>query len=257
MDTQATALNYIRAIDLRGTPRGIVAHDADADTGPVFDQAKNQAQVIGSALFSFAQGIDTVVREAISNSALLAQLVANKEAAFDQDPERWFKAYLAVLGNVGWTVQDSGWSDYTTVGTGAEVNEQILPVITAALAPTAAALTIITAALNALKAMEPSSSWFTIFNRETKKAKIGRFQIGLTENEVNDQVFVSLIAFLIMANSDLTQLLFFKFREASASFKANAAKVSVNCSSVVELGPAVQNKVHAYQFDYISKLKDI
>ena len=86
------------------------------------------------------------------DSALLAQLVANKEIAFDQDPEGWFRAYLTVLGNVGWTVQDNGWSDYTAIGTAAEVSEQILPVITAALAPTAAALTIITAAVNALKA---------------------------------------------------------------------------------------------------------
>lgn len=254
---QSSALHYIESIDLRGIPRGIVAHDANADAGPVFDQAKNQAQVVGSALFSFAQGIDAVVREAISDSALLAQLVANKDIAFDQDPEGWFKAYLTVLGGVGWTVQDGGWSDYTTTGTGAEVNEQILPVITAALAPTAAALTIITAAVNALKAMESASPWFTIFSRETTKAKIGRFQIGLTEKGADDQVFVSLIAFVIVANSDLTQLLFFKFREAGASFKANASKVSVNCSSVIELGPAVRNKVRAYQLDYISKLVNL
>lgn len=253
----ARALGYVEAINLRGTPRGMVAHDANADTGPVFDQAKNQAQVVGSALFSFAQGIDGTVREAISDSALLAQLVANKEIAFDQDPEGWFRAYLTVLGNVGWTAQDYGWSDYTATGTAAEVSEQILPVITAALAPTAAALAIITAAVNALRAMEPSSPWFTIFSRETKKAKIGRFQIGLTEKGSDDQVFVSLIAFLIIANSNLTQLLFFKFREAGASFKANASKISVNRSSVIELGPAVRNKVRAYQLDYIGKLVDL
>jgi hypothetical protein len=156
-----------------------------------------------------------------------------------------------------WTAQDNGWSDYTAIGTGAEVSEQILPVITAALAPAAAALTIITAVVNALKAMGPSSPWFTIFSRETKKGKIGRFQIGLTEKGTDAQVFVSLIAFLIIANSNLTQLLFFKFHEAGALFKANASKVSVNRSRVIELGPAVRNKVHAYQLDYISNLVDL
>jgi hypothetical protein len=63
-----------------------------------------------------------------------------------------------------------------------------------------------------------------MFSREIKKAKIGRFQIGLTEKEAQDEVFVSLIAFLIIANSNLTQLLFFKYCEAGASFNARAAE---------------------------------
>src|SRR5688572_29263090 len=77
------ARKFVKEIDLSGTPRGMLTQSADAEAGAVFEQAKNQAQVVGSALFSFSKGVDVGIREAISDSALLAQLVANKRVAFD------------------------------------------------------------------------------------------------------------------------------------------------------------------------------
>src|SRR6202044_1727814 len=127
------------SIDLRGTPRSILGQDVGADTGTVFDKAKDQAQVIGSGLFSFQQGVDPEVREAISDAALLAQLHANKQVKFEDNPEKWFAFYTEVLQNVGWVMQDLGWNDYTADGTQAEVNEKIVDLLTVALgaAPTA------------------------------------------------------------------------------------------------------------------------
>src|SRR5258708_17534172 len=118
----ADAKRYIESIDLWGTPRSILPMDAATDAGVVFDKTKNQAQVVGSSIFSFEQGVDAQVREAISDSALLAQLHANKQVEFVEDPERWFRIYGDVLGNVGWTVQDKGWNDYSADGTQAEGN---------------------------------------------------------------------------------------------------------------------------------------
>src|SRR5262249_9410203 len=157
-----------------------------------------------------------------------AQLVANKKFDASQQPLEWFKAYSDVLQNVGWTVQEGGWADYTAKGTAVEVHEKILEVMTAVLGPSAAALTVITATINALKGMNPSSSWLTIFSREAQKAKIARFQIGLVEKEEGSDVFVSLLACLIEAKNTITQVLFFKFKNAEASFKADSSKVSIN-----------------------------
>ncbi|HSY47472.1 MAG TPA: hypothetical protein VLC46_01550 [Thermoanaerobaculia bacterium] len=116
---------YVASLDLSGTPRGIVSMDAAADTGVVFDEAKAQAQVVGSGVFAFAQGVANDVREAISDSALLAQLVANKRTSAERDPLQWFAAYSEVLQNVGWTLQAAEWTDYTSEGTAAEVHEKI------------------------------------------------------------------------------------------------------------------------------------
>jgi hypothetical protein len=251
------AAEFVRSIDLSGTPRGLVAQDAATDASEIFAMAKSQAQVVGSGLFSFAQGVTPDTREAISNSALLAQLVANKRVSAEQAPTEWYAAYQNVLQNIGWVLQDRGWVDYTAEGTAVEVHEKVLEVLEVALGPTAAALDIIRSAIAVLQAMTPGTSWFTVFNRESRHARIARFQIGLVETGEAADVFVSLLACLIEARASVTQVLLFKFRNEHASFKANSAKVSVNSAGLQELLPAIRTKVRAYQADYVSSIKDI
>jgi hypothetical protein len=251
------ATDFVKSVDLAGVPRGILSQTAATEAGEVFDAAKKQTQLVGSGVFSFAQGVDAAVRESISDSALLAQLVANKRAGFDKKPQEWFEEYSKVLTNVGWTVQEAGWTTYPVSGTGFEANEKLIEVMAAVLAPAAGAVSIITSTMNALKAMEPDGSWFTIFSREAQKAKIARFQVGLVGKDEDDEVFVSLVACLIEAQHQITQVLFFKFRQSEASFSANNVKVSINRAALSDLGPAIRTKVRAYQADYVSSIKDL
>jgi len=252
-----TAKDYVASLDLSGIRRARGMESTVTEAGAVFDSAKNQAQVVGSALFSFAQGVTPAVREAISDSALLAQLVANKRHASAQAPMEWYAEYESVLENVGWVMQSGGWTDYSADGTAVEVHEKIIEVLTVALGPSVAALTIIKTALDALQHMQPGSSWLTIFSRESQQAKIARFQIGLAETGEHDDVFVTLLACLIEAKSDLTQVLFFKYRKEHAAFKANNEKVSINGPSLADLGPTIRAKIRAYQNDYLSSIQDI
>jgi hypothetical protein len=251
------AKNYIESIDLRGTPRSVLGMDAATDAGVAFDEAKSQAQVVGSGIFSFEQGVDAQVREAISDSALLAQLHANKQVKFEEDPERWFRIYGEVLGNVGWALQDIGWNDYSGGGTQAEVNEKIIDLLTVALGVSPTALAVITATINALKDMTATSPWITIFSREVQKSNMARFQIGLVNTDEHGDVFVNLVACIIKAENAITQVLFFKWKDAHASFKADTQKVSVNRPSLTDLGPAIRSKIRAYQADYLSSIKDL
>jgi hypothetical protein len=251
------ARNFVNGVDLSGTPRGIVAQDAAADAGEVFDKAKAQAQLIGSAVYSFIQGVTPEVRLAISDSALLAQLVANQKCSADASPLTWFAEYSEVLQNVGWTLQEGGWDDYSARGNAVDVHEKILEVMTVALGPAPAALAIVTATINALRGMKSDSPWLTLFSREAQRAKIARFQVGLVEKEEGADVMVSLLACLIEAHHNVTQVLFFKFKEDGARFKARSAKVSINRSALTELGPTINAKVRAYQKDYISSVLTI
>lgn len=251
------AAQFVKSVDLAGTQRWIIKQDAAAETGEIFDKAKSQAQVVGSGVFSFAQGVTTQVREAIADSALLAQLVANKKVSAEEKPLEWFEAYADVLQNVGWTIQDGGWTDYTARGTAAEVHEKIIEVLTVALGTAPAALAIVTATMNALKGMKSDSSWITIFNRESQKAKIARFQVGLVEKEQDSDVFVSLLACLIEAHHNIMQVLFFKFRDDKATFRANTEKVSINRAALSDLAPLIRTKIRAYQADYLSSIQTV
>jgi hypothetical protein len=251
------AQQYVRSIDLSGVPRAILHMSAATEASEVFEKAKTQAQVVGSGVFSFAQGVDAMVRESISDSALLAQLVANKRIDFEKKPRDWFKAYSEVLGNVGWTLQEAGWTNYPASGNAVEVHEKIIEVMAAVLGPAPTALAIITSTINALKAMKSDSSWITIFSRESQKAKIARFQVGLVEQKEDAGVFVSLLACLIEAQSTITQVLVFKYTTSSATFSANSSKVSINRAALADLGPMIRTKIRAYQTDYLSSIKDI
>ncbi|MGE0705408.1 MAG: hypothetical protein AB7P22_15885 [Vicinamibacterales bacterium] len=257
MSNNNAARDYVKSLDLSGTPRGILAQDAATEATEVFIGARNQALVVGSGLFSFARGVTPEIREAISDSALLAQLVANKRQAMDASPMEWYGEYLGVLQNIGWVIQGGGWNDYSTKGSAVEVHQKIIEVLTVALGPSVAATAIVKSALDALQAMAPDSSWLTIFSRESQKAKMARFQIGLVEANEEADVFVSMLACLIEAKSSITQVLFFKFREEQATFKANSAKASINKPAITDLGPTIRTKVRAYQADYLSSIKDI
>jgi hypothetical protein len=249
--------NYVKSVDVGFARRAAVTEDAATQAGEIYDKAKSQAQVVGSAVFSFAQGVTEDVREAISDSALLAQLVANKKVPGDGSPLEWFKSYAEVLQNIGWTLQDSAWTDYTASGKAIEVHEKILEVLTVALAPAPAALAIATATIHALTAVNTDSSWMTIFSREAQKAKLARFQIGLVDKDPNGDVFVSLIAYILESENVITQVLLFRFKNASATFKANGAKVSINRAALSDLGPIIRGKVRAFQKDYLSGILDI
>jgi hypothetical protein len=253
-------LAYVDDIDLSGTPRGLLSRAArrglDAPS-VVFDAAKQQAQVVGSGLFSFAQGVTPDTREAISDSALLAQLVANKKTSVEQEPLGWYREYLDVLTHVGWVIQQGSWSDYTADGTSADVHQTIIDVLKTTLGPSVAALAIVQSALDALAAMKAGSPWLTIFNHETQHASLARFQVGLVESGANDDVFVSLLGCLVQADRAITQVLFLKFGSEHATFKANAAKVSINRQALADVVPAIRGKIHAYQTDYMSSIQDL
>jgi hypothetical protein len=242
---------------LRGTPRGIVAQGAAEEASEVFEKVKAQAQVVGSGLFAFANGVTAETREAISSSALLAQLVANKRFAVEQAPTEWYHQYQEVLQNVGWLVQDQGWADYTAEGTAGEVHEHVIEILKSALGPSVAAMTLIKSAIDVLQGVKPDTSWFTIFSRESQHAEIARFQVGLVETSEESDVFVSMLACLIQASASVTQVLVFKFRNQQASFKANSAKISIDAAALRELLPAIRTKTRAYQADYVSSIKDI
>lgn len=261
------ARDFVMSVDLSGIAHNFSNSDersrdvSDDDTGEqvavqVFDSAKSQAQVVGAGVFSFAQGVTPEVRAAISDSALLAQMVANKNVSQETDPIAWFKAYFDVLQNIGWTVQDSSWNDYTATGTAVQVNEKIFEVMSAVLGAAPAALAVLKATVDALKGMDPKGSWMTIFNRESQKARIARFQVGLVEKEQAGDVFVSMLACIVEAHSDLTQVLFFKYKTAGASFKANSGKVSIH-PSLTDLQPRIRDKIRSFQTDYLSSIVNL
>jgi hypothetical protein len=193
-----------------------------------FDALKNQAMVVGSEVLSFVKGVSIERRQDIVNCALLAQLAANHKVNSETDIFSWYDTYFDVLTNLGWVIQDKGFSSYEEKANGLETHEAILKVAAVLMGAAPTALAVVISTIEAMKSMNKDNPWITIFDRETRKSTTAKFQIALVEEESSGQFMVSLMAFGLNAKSTLIQILFFKIRSAEVSLKHCSGKVTIN-----------------------------
>lgn len=251
--TPQSAREFVNAAKLPSLTRGPVDGSRELID---FNAQKTQTMVVASDVVSFVKGVSSERRQDIVNSSLLAQLVASKQVPDRTNVTQWYQAYFDVLKNIGWVIQDHSFSSYTEEANGLEAHEAILKVAGAFLGGTPAALAIVMSTLEALKSMDDSKPWMTIFDRETKHANTGHFQIALAEQD-DDQFMVSLMAFSLKAQSSLTQILFFKIRKDEVQLEKCAGKVTINDEVLSSVREQVKQKLAAHTSQYIAKLPDL
>lgn len=252
--TPQSAREFVTAAKLPSPTRGAVDGSRELID---FNAQKTQTMVVASDVVSFVKGVSTERRQDIVNSSLLAQLVASKQVPDRTNVTQWYKAYFEVLQNIGWVIQDHSFSSYSEEANGLEAHEAILKIAGAFLGGTPAALAIVMTTLEALKSMDASKPWMTIFDRETKHANTGHFQIALAEQGDNDQSMVSLMAFSLKAESTVTQILFFKIRKDEVQLEKCAGKVTINDEVLSSVREQVKQKLSAHTSAYIAKLPDL
>lgn len=250
------ARDYIKTIDLHGTARSILAYDAATEDGEIFERGHTQFRVVGSAILSFAAGIAPEAREAISDSMLLAQLVANKQTPAGA-PVAWLKATAEMLENLGWSFENGAWDDHTNRGKAALVHDRIIEVMSGVFGPEAAALESVRSTVESLDDMEPNDACLAIFNREARKGKIAHFQVAHLEKQMNGDVYGTMLACAVDAETTMGQVLFFNLIEGKAKFLASSRRLAINRTGLMELGPSIRAKVRPYQADYVSPILDL
>jgi hypothetical protein len=97
--------NFLRDLDIGEVSAAPFAADAQGAAQPVFVASQEQAVVVGSEVVSFTAEVEPEFRQAISDSALVAQLGANAKVDPKLDPVAWFDSYFAILGVLGWATQ--------------------------------------------------------------------------------------------------------------------------------------------------------
>ena len=225
--------------------------DAPADTGPVsfgpedgpnFDEGPAQGAVVASNVVAFAQHTRVEVRDAVSDWMLFAQLVAAHKHPGGANTEGWSDAYLEVLRNTGWTLGEEvgSWTEERV--TGSVVRQQILSLVAVALGPVPTALAIVTAALNGLQKMHERSRWITLFDRRGKSAKSVGFSVAAVE-PFEHAVQVHSVDFRVEARTVMTQVLFFKFTDSSASMFRRSTVLSLAADAMQQLGPQIKTRV--------------
>ncbi|MCO5966030.1 hypothetical protein [Sinorhizobium meliloti] len=229
-----------------------------AETVPFdFDAARNQAAIVGSEIVSFVRGVTEERRRDVVNATLLAQLAADRRVGDPTDLFAWYDTYFDVLTNTGWVVQTKQFVDHAEHSQDLHAHEAILRIATSLLGPGTAALQVIQTTLDALAKMDRDSPWITLFDRESQRASSARFQVTLAEQGADDQFLVTLMAFALTAQANLTQVLFFKFRSNEVRLRHSSGRLSVNETVLDAVRELIESKLGERSSAFVRSLPDL
>jgi hypothetical protein len=226
---------------------------SEGSTPDVFELTKNQAMIVGADIVSFVAGTPTELREAIVNCSLLAQLAANRRVPSREEIRAWYEAYFDTLENLGWVVQERGFSEHRETSDDFEAHRAILSVAAVVLGPATTALAVVQSTLSAMKSMS-EGPWMTVFRQESQAAKAARFQVTVVEPASKGGSLISLMAFELDAKTSLTQVLFFKFRSTDVTLRHSSGRVVVDYSMLAVASHAIAKKVSEYVGAYVEHI---
>ncbi len=253
------ARNFVADAELPEAPVRLrsITPDAAAAATAALQVGKEQAAVVGAEIVTFMPGVDSPWRQDLVNSSMLAQLVAKKRVPEATRLFDWYDAYFDTLTHIGWAVQDKSFAVYDERSANFQAHEAILKVAGALLGPATASLALVSTALEALKSMDESSPWITLFNRESQKASTARFQISVADQSASGELSVALMAFGLEASTTLTQVLFFKSLSTQATLRHCSARVGVDADVLLGVRDALKVKLVAHASDWVKTLPDL
>ena len=248
----ADARNFVATVELPPAPHISRAREAAEPLQLVKD--KTQALIVGSDVMSFVQGVTTERRQDLVNASLLAQLVATKEVPDPTNLQAWYDTYFQVLTNLGFAIQDRQFAEYREQSADFEAQKAIISIATTLLGAAPTALALVKTTLEALKT---DGSWLTLFTRESQSAKTAKFQVTLADPGQGDQFLVSLMAFALTAETNLTQLLIFKVRSNGATLRHVSGKVTINPEVLASVREDVSRRLEKYAKAYVEALPQL
>jgi hypothetical protein len=251
------AVDFVTAAALPEAPPRLRGATPGAVVTGALEAGKEQAAIVGAEIVTFMPGVDSPWRQDLVNSSMLAQLVAKKRVPDSSRLFDWYDAYFDTLTNIGWALQDKSFAEYEEKSVNFQAHEAILKVAGALLGPATASLALVSTALEALKSMDESSPFITLFNRESQTARTAHFQISVADQSPAGDLSVALMAFGLEASTQLTQVLFFKSLSTLATLRHCSARVGVNADVLLGVRVALKTKLVAHASDWMKTLPDL
>lgn len=228
--------------------------EAQTDLTSPFTAGVPQAAVVGQDIFAFLAETDASLRDILSDSALLAQMSADAMVADKDDVVGWYNAYFSVLKQVGWLVQDGGWSEVSESGGGFEVHEKIMDIATTLLGGAPTALSVISSTLGSLKEASDDNPWITLFHKRAIHGRSARFQLGVVQPAQGGSAAVTMMAFALTATTIVTKVLVFKVTKNRATLRTNSATIGLDLAALRDLAPDIRAQLRGWQRLFIKAL---
>jgi hypothetical protein len=221
-------------------------------SAPMQDKQQSAA-VAGNALLAFTADVSAQHKTDLLNSIGIAQLSAvQKKLDPARDPIGYYEYVTTTLSNIGYTAQSVNFSNYNTRTKTVEVEQVVLEIMANVL--TAAELTIVKAAVTALKAAADSGGapW-TIYNSKSTSSDNGSFSIGLA-NETNGSVAVKLAAFHFKGTENSTKLLWMSYSSTSVKIQDGNTQLVLNDAIYGRVRDEIDRRMGEHAAGYLANL---
>ena len=248
-----SVLEYVENVSVVEPTTSALESALEDFASPEFNHER-QAVAIGSQITEFSNNVPTHLRPHVANSLLLAQLAASKSIEKGDATSDWHTKYIEVLAKIGWQVEGDLNAVHELEGTGAQVHKAIMPVIATALGGAAAASLIISL-LKGLENMNQDNPWITLFDRESKRASANQFQICHVSSENGTAPKLVIVCFGLDAYKSVTQVLFFKFSNTSATLSHSQAELSIQPAILNGSKDAIKAKVANHLSSFVSDIE--
>jgi hypothetical protein len=245
------AIDYIQSLEL--TPPERRGPGQPAPPPPEFT-GDGQALTIGAGMTEFYKHVPQMLRPALSDSLLLAQLAADKATAAQNDPWAWFSNYDSVFRKIGWICNSTEAAAQNFSDTNVELHQAIIPLLTAAFGPAVAATSLIITALTQLQTMNKESPWITLFHQKSASvnaAKFGTSHVGLG---ADGEAEIKSVFFGVEARQRITQVLFLKLSSGSAKVKSATSNARLSGDMISRIELTLKDKVAPYITDNIKNI---
>ncbi len=242
-------LNFLAELDLAEPTRELLT--TSKRVRAEVNEDDPSGNVAAGSLVSFVAGVSGQNRRDVLNSTLLAQLAASKKYNRYEQADDWYKFYLHVLENIGWSAQGWDFKKYNASGATVTLSKVVLEIL-AAIA-TQDELAVITKSIEALKSLDQGDGTLTLFNQQSQKDKRGSFQIGIA-SEYNEAVALRVGGFHFTSKEYKTNFLFWSFSSSDIELFTGTEELTLNSEVYAMIREKVLEKLGASADDFIDSL---
>lgn len=219
-------------------PRVLTASDPLADA---------QAAVVEGNLLSFAKGVSRQSKEDVMNSFLFATLAAKKKYNPETEGQQWYGHFNAALKSVGWLSTNWSYARYRSTQQRLSMDQVGLEILGSAIAaaalPGPASAAMLKVAADAVKALMTKEEPLRLFERQTKMHRGGNFRIGACDESADGTVTVALGAVNFLADSAVTNVLFWEWNSTEISTYRGEDCMVLNTSLYAKVRKKIEDRL--------------
>lgn len=246
-------VGYVSNLEVQPPSRRFPLFRSEAtEAAPPVREGEEQAFLADKSLVSFISEVKGQNRKDVLNSALLAQMAANKKFPDEKDMLQWYQSFIEVLSKIGWNIEAAELSTFEASKNVFEIDKAIIEILTSALG--GGYMPVIVKTLESIKAMSEDDHKIVAFEKNTHSLTKGCFQIALAI-EKNDTVSMQLGTFLLTSTNKIKQILFFTSKKDKTKLQYTSRRGTLNSEAYGMVRDAVLQKLGANINAYVAEIE--